>query len=89
MALSDIGIVRREHVGRLTPWTVPLDDAGDGDVADPQAAHCVPRPYRRPRDNSAPAAGGLANRIDHRRQPSGGGAGAGRSVALGWERRKW
>jgi hypothetical protein len=77
MALSDIGIVRREHVDRSPLRAVPLDDAGDCDVADRQAAHCVPLPSRRPGDNSVPAADDQGNRIDRRRLPSDGAAGTG------------
>jgi hypothetical protein len=41
MPLSDFGLIGREHLLRPAPRPVPLDDAGDGDVADLEFMHAV------------------------------------------------
>src|SRR5262249_45698940 len=42
MALANIRIIGGEHVLRLPPRPVPLDDTGDGDVADRELLHSLP-----------------------------------------------
>src|SRR5262245_16378261 len=42
MALANIRIIGGEHVLRLPPRPVALDDTGDGDVADRELLHSLP-----------------------------------------------
>src|SRR5262245_45279208 len=42
MALANIRIIGGEHVLRLPPRPVTLDDTGDGDVADRELLHSLP-----------------------------------------------